>query len=141
MRNFYSSGRFPNSVRFLNNFKYTKHGFHDFIRIHIVFGRHFQTARRMNANNMPLDRYGNCATFTLLSGFEIMHGLKTISNKLYNVFADFFVSVLYFGRHFQTVCRIDASDTPLESYEKCATYLFLANFRNSLQFKSSFENK
>ena len=61
--------------------------------------RHFQTAHRIDANNMPLDRYENCATFTLLSVFEIMHDLNTISNILYNVFADLSVFVLYFGRH------------------------------------------
>ena len=51
------------------------------------------------------------------------------------------VFVLYFGRHLWTVYRIDANDTPLEIYGKCAISLFLANFRNSLQFKSSFKNK
>ena len=28
------------------------------------------------------------------------------------------MTVLYFDRHFQTIYRIDANDTPLESYEK-----------------------
>ena len=50
--------------------------------------RHFQTAHRIDTKNMPLDKNGNCATFTLLSGFEITHGFKTISNILNTVFAD-----------------------------------------------------
>ena len=70
-----------------------------------------------------------------------MHDLKTITNILNIVFADLSVFVLYFGRHFQTVCPMDASDTPFESYGKFATSLSLANFRNSLGFKSSFKNK
>ena len=89
---------------------------------------------------MPLDRYGNCATFNLLVGTEIMHGLKTILNILYNIFADLSVFVLYFERHLQTVCRIDASNMPLESYGQCSTSLSLANFQNSLRFKSNFKN-
>ena len=36
--------------------------------------------------------------------------------------------VQYFGRHLQTVNRIDANDTPLESYEKSATLLSQAFF-------------
>ena len=80
---------------------------------------------------MPLDRYGNYATFSLLPGSENTHGLKTISNILCNIFADLSVFILYFGRHLQTVCRIDASNMPLESYGKCATSLSLDNFQNS----------
>ena len=103
-------------------------------------GRHFQTAHRIDAKNMSLDRNGNCSTFTLLSGFEITHGFKTIFNILNTVFTDLSVFILYFRRHFQTVCRIDASNTPLESCGKYATFLSLANFQNSLRFKRSFEN-
>ena len=63
-------------------------------------GRHFQTACRIDAKNMPLDKYGNCTTFTLLSVSEIMNGLKTISNILNTVFTISSVSVQYLGRHF-----------------------------------------
>ena len=50
-----------------------------------------------------------------------------------------FAIVPYFGRQFQTIYRIDANDTSLESYEKSATLLSQTFFRNSLQFKSSFK--
>ena len=104
-------------------------------------GRHFQTAHRIDANNMPLDRYGNYEMFTLLSDFEIMHGFKAISDILNAVFADLSFFVLYFERHFQTVRQIDETDMPFERYRKFATFLFLANFRNFLRFKNSSENK
>ena len=73
--------------------------------------------------------------------FEITCGLRTVSNLNSSVFLKFLGPVDYFGPHFQIATLIDANNIALERYTKCATFLFLANFRNSLRFKSSFKIK
>ena len=61
--------------------------------------------------------------------FQIRYVLGLISNLLNSIFAYFPIFVQYFGRHFQTVCRIVENNTPLERYGKCAPFICLAIFQ------------
>jgi hypothetical protein len=47
---------------------------------------------------------------------------------------------MYFGLNFQTADQNGANDIPLESYGKCATFVSLQVFSNSVRFLSNFEN-
>jgi hypothetical protein len=47
---------------------------------------------------------------------------------------------MYFGLSFQTAHRNGTNDIPLESYRKCATFVSLQVFSNSVRFSSNFEN-
>jgi hypothetical protein len=46
----------------------------------------------------------------------------------------------YFELNFHTADRNGANDISLESYGKCATFVSLQVFSNSVQFSSNFEN-
>ena len=94
----------------------------------LFFGRHFQTDRRIDANDMPLKNYGYCAHLLSLRVFQIPYSFKTILEIVHSVFTFFSYFVLFFGHHLKTAGRIDANNMPLESYGKCATFLSLVNF-------------
>ena len=69
LRTFFVLTGFPNSLRFQNNFRNTKLSFRQFVRFGTFFCRHFQTARRIDANDTPLESYGKFASFLSLANF------------------------------------------------------------------------
>ena len=52
-----------------------------------LFGRHFQTVYRIDANDTPLESYEKSATFTHF--FEIPYGLRAVLNILNSVILEF----------------------------------------------------
>ena len=46
---------------------------------------------------------------------------------------------MYFCDFLEMVCQIDANDTALESYAKCAIFAYRKYFSNSLWFKFKLE--
>jgi hypothetical protein len=67
----------------------------EFIVFVKLFGRYFQTICRIEAYDVPLERYGNCASFSFRLFSEILNGLRADLNILKFVFVNFSVFVLY----------------------------------------------
>jgi hypothetical protein len=93
------------------------------------FDTNFWTAYRNDAYDTALKRYGNFASFSFLLFFQILFGLKLISNRANYIFADFSIFVQFCGSRFQTICRIDTNDTPLESCWLGATVSYWTFFQ------------
>jgi hypothetical protein len=66
--------------------------------------------------------------------FQIIKRLKIKFQK-----SEIFINT-YFELIFQTADRNGTNDIPLESYWKCATFVSLQVFSNSVWFSSNFEN-
>ena len=82
------------------------------------FGLNFQMVCRNWANKMALESWWKSASSIYLMFFLIPYYLKVIW-KTVKLWAKCIFMIF-----FQTVCRIDANDTALESYVKCATFSY-----------------
>ena len=101
----------------------------------VFFLREFRVTCRNDPYNIPLEIYENCATFLCRKFFQILYVIKLISNILNSVFANFHVSARCFGLSFQTICRIDAYDIPLERGINCTTLLWRSFFQIRYRFR------
>jgi hypothetical protein len=99
------------------------------------FGRYFWTAYRIDAYNIPLKWYENCATFCFRLFSQRCYGLGADLNLQNSVFTNLSNFVLFGLIFFETVCRIDPYDIPFENCENCAPFSCCKFFQIIYRFK------